>query len=241
MTDDPALDLPATDAPAPSDAAGAAPPDAPVADDRAAWLDRLVEAFLFEATGPLADGDLASLATRGLGQAVTAFEVSASIDRLRRALADRGSALDVFAWGGGWRLATTADLAPALDAARTPDAKPRALSAVLLETLAIVAYKQPVTRAEVEHVRGADSDYALARLVSLGLVDPVGRAEGVGRPLLYGTTDRFLDAFGLAALEDLPTLREVESLLADPAFSHERARLLAPALSDSAPTADPGP
>ncbi len=205
---------------------------------RSPSLDRLVEALLFEATAALSSADVAALATRGLARPVTADEAAESVARLRIALADRASALDVFAWAGGWRLATRADLAPALDAARTTDPRPRALSAALLETLAIVAYKQPVTRAEVEHVRGADCDYALARLVGLGLVDPVGRGDGVGRPMLYGTTARFLDTFGLAALEDLPAMRDVESLLADPAFSSERARLLTPSslLSDSPPS-----
>lgn len=201
-------------------------------------LDRLVEALLFEATAALSAADLASFATRGLARPVTADDVLRSVERLRHGLATRASALDVFAWAGGWRLATRADLAPALDAARTTAPRPRVLSAALLETLAIVAYKQPVTRAEVEHVRGSDSDYALARLVGLGLVDPVGRGDGVGRPMLYGTTERFLDTFGLTALEDLPAMRDVESLLADPAFSSERARLLTPSslLTDSPPS-----
>ena len=198
-------------------------------------LDRLVEALLFEATAPLPSAGLAVFAARGLARDTGADEIDAAVERLRATLAGRRSALDVFAWAGGWRLATRADLAPLLDAARTPEPRPRALSAALLETLAIVAYKQPATRAEVEHVRGADCDYALARLVGLGLVDPVGRGDGVGRPMLYGTTGRFLDTFGLASLADLPSMRDVESLLADPAFSAERARLLAPSTISDVP------
>jgi segregation and condensation protein B len=95
-----------------------------------------------------------------------------------------------------------------------------------METLAILAYRQPVTKPEVDFVRGVDSDYAVRRLLDLGLVDVRGRADSVGRPLLYGTTDRFLELFGLNALGDLPNLREIESILDDPSFHRERARLL---------------
>ncbi len=218
------------------DAAAGANADPSGSSVFAVRLDRLVEALLFEATAPLPAADLAVFASRGLARDIAVGEIEAAVERLRAELAERQSALDVFAWAGGWRLATRADFAPLLDAARTPEPRPRALSAALLETLAIVAYKQPVTRAEVEHVRGADCDYALARLVGLGLADPVGRGDGVGRPMLYGTTGRFLDTFGLADLSDLPSMRDVESLLADPAFSAERARLLAPSSVSDVPT-----
>ena len=96
----------------------------------------------------------------------------------------------------------------------------------LVETLAVVAYKQPVSKPEIDHVRGVNADYALRQLLERELVTVVGRSEGVGRPLLYGTTEHFLDAFGLGTLEELPRPREVEELLADPAFSRERAVLM---------------
>jgi segregation and condensation protein B len=95
-----------------------------------------------------------------------------------------------------------------------------------METLAILTYKQPASKPEIDYVRGVDSDYALRRLLDVGLVDVVGRSDSVGRPLLYGTTARFLEEFGLSALDDLPNLREIEELLDDPAFNKERARLL---------------
>jgi segregation and condensation protein B len=100
------------------------------------------------------------------------------------------------------------------------------LSRSLMETLAVVAYKQPVTRPEVDFVRGVNSDYAIRKLMEMNLVDVRGRADSLGRPLLYGTTNRFLEQFGLMDLDDLPTLREVEELLDDPSFDEERAKLL---------------
>jgi len=107
------------------------------------------------------------------------------------------------------------------------DDEERRLSRSLLETLAVIAYKQPVTKPEVEHVRGVASDYALRQLLERDLVTIAGRGEGVGRPLLYATTDHFLDQFGLPGIDALPNLRELDELLADPSFNRERARLLA--------------
>lgn len=95
-----------------------------------------------------------------------------------------------------------------------------------MESLAILAYRQPVSRSELEFVRGVDCDYAIRKLLEFGLIDVVGRSERVGRPLLYGTTDRFLELFGLHTLDELPNLRELESILDDPAFQKEKAKLL---------------
>jgi segregation and condensation protein B len=95
-----------------------------------------------------------------------------------------------------------------------------------METLAVIAYRQPVTRPEVDFIRGVNSDYAIRKLLEMGLADVEGRADSLGRPLLYGTTSLFLEQFGLNSLDDLPTLREVEELLDDPAFDEERAKLL---------------
>jgi len=126
---------------------------------------------------------------------------------------------------GGYRFATIPDVAGYVQALFATD-RQRRLSRTLMESLAILAYRQPVTRSEIEFVRGVDCDYALRKLLEYGLIDVTGRADTVGRPLVYGTTDRFLELFGLNSLSDLPTLRELESLLDDPAFQKEKARML---------------
>ena len=100
------------------------------------------------------------------------------------------------------------------------------MSHSLMETLAIVAYRQPVTKPEVDFVRGVDSGYALGKLMERGVIDVVGRGDSLGRPLIYGTTDSFLEQFGLGDLDDLPNLREIEEILGDPSFSKERVELL---------------
>ena len=93
------------------------------------------------------------------------------------------------------------------------ETKERELSKTLLQVLAIIAYKQPVTRLEIEDLRGVGSDYVLGMLTKLGLIDVVGRKETLGRPLLYGTTDEFLKKFGLHSLEDLPDYDELMRLI----------------------------
>lgn len=80
----------------------------------------------------------------------------------------------------------------------------RELTNAMLETLAIVAYKQPVTRLEVEEIRGVDSSYSVQNLVKLGMIEPVGRKDAIGKPVLYGTTDNFLKRFSLSEVQDLP-------------------------------------
>ena len=87
----------------------------------------------------------------------------------------------------------------------------QSLSQAAMETLAVVAYKQPVTRAEVEQIRGVKCDYSLQSLTAKGLIAEAGRKDTIGRPILYATTDTFLSHFGIATLEDLPPLPEVET------------------------------
>lgn len=189
------------------------------------WM-RAVEALIFAADEPIEASTIASVIGEVAGEEPPpASVIEALIDALNAHYADHGRALRVRRWGGGYRLSTTPAVAHYLKTHYEQDRTKR-LSRSLLETVAIVAYRQPVTKPEVDFVRGVDSDYALRKLLELNLIDVIGRSDSVGRPLLYGTTDRFLDAFGLDDLEALPTLREIEELLADPLFSREKAKLL---------------
>ncbi|HMP84064.1 MAG TPA: SMC-Scp complex subunit ScpB, partial [Verrucomicrobiota bacterium] len=107
---------------------------------------------------------------------------------------------------------TQPEFAPWLKALVGVKAKPARLSAPALETLAIIAYRQPVTRAEVEQIRGVSVDGVMQTLLERGLVEAVGRADVVGRPTTYGTTVLFLEYFGLAGLEDLPAADELRRI-----------------------------
>ncbi|MDI6871307.1 MAG: SMC-Scp complex subunit ScpB [Bacillota bacterium] len=162
---------------------------------------RMLEALVFAAPEPLRIKEAAEIV--GLDTATTAN----LLRRLCDEYAARGAGLVLEEVAGGWRMVTAPDLAEAVARlGRSPRQGP--LSPAALETLAIVAYRQPVTRAEVEAIRGVHSESALRTLEERGLIREVGRREGLGRPLEYGTTDAFLAAFGLRSLAELPPLPE---------------------------------
>ncbi len=102
----------------------------------------------------------------------------------------------------------------------------RRLSAAALETLAIIAYKQPITKPEIESIRGVNSDYILNTLLEKSLIAISGRAESIGRPLLYGTTEEFLKYFGLNKLSDLPKPREIDEIMKDEDFLEQRQKIM---------------
>lgn len=203
-------------------------PDTPIhdLDGRAEELARAVEALVFAADEPVTPAQIAGIYAEITQEAPpSADRIQQTVDRLNAGYQEQGRALRIRAWAGGFRMATTGEVAPYLKVYFRRD-RSRKLTRSLMETLAILSYKQPATKPEIDYVRGVDSDYALRRLLDVGLIDVVGRSDSVGRPLLYGTTARFLEEFGLSDLEALPNLREIEELLNDPAFNKERARLL---------------
>ncbi len=197
-------------------------------------FDQAVEALVFASDVPLRTEDVARAYGEVTGVDVEAGAVEEAVGRLNRAYRQGGRAFRIQRWAGGLRMATVEEVHPFVRALFEHD-EARRLSRSLLETLAVIAYKQPVTRPEVDHVRGVNSDYALRQLLERDFVTIAGRGEGVGRPLLYATTDRFLDQFGLDGLGDLPTPREIDEILADPAFNRERASLLAELATPTSP------
>lgn len=135
---------------------------------------------------------------------------------LQTELEKPGSGLALIKIGGGYRLCTKTKLAPYLD--KFTQVVDKKLSQPLMETLSIVAFKQPVTKQEIEEIRGVNSEKPLRRLVERDLIQEVGRKKVIGRPILYGTTALFLQCFGLNDIKDLPEL---------PDFNYaERERLL---------------
>ena len=161
---------------------------------------RRMEALLFAAAGPLSLDDLAKRLPEG-------SDVEAGIAALRDQYAGRGVELACVA--DRWRFQTAADLAFLMTEERD---EPRRLSKAAQETLAIIAYHQPVTRAEIESVRGVQASRGtLDVLLELGLVRMRGRRRTPGRPVTYGTTDAFLEHYGLASLADLPGMAEMRA------------------------------
>ena len=159
---------------------------------------REIEALLFAAAGPLTPKDLASRLPEGA-------DIRGGLEDLAGRYAGRGVVLAEIA--GGWRFQTAEDLAWLMTEEREA---PRRLSKAAQETLAIIAYHQPVTRAEIEAVRGVQASRGtLDVLLELGMVRMRGRRRTPGRPVTYGTTDGFLEHYGLATLGDLPGIAEM--------------------------------
>jgi segregation and condensation protein B len=164
-------------------------------------LVRRLEALLFISSRPIAAVRLAEACE------CSEEDVTAALQTLREEYAAGEHGIELREVAGGFTFAVAAECAE--DVRRFTGAeKPDDLSPALLETLAVVAYLQPVTRAEIAEVRGVSSEYALGALEERGLVEQQGRADTPGAPVLYGTGDRFLKLFGLASRDDLPPLEE---------------------------------
>ncbi len=173
-------------------------------------LAKLLEAALFAASRPLGFEELAAL-DPDAGE----HDVRAALDELR-ATYDLSHGVELAEIGEGWQFLTRPDYVEAIERVQLAT-RPRRLSPAALETLAIIAYRQPVGRVEVDEIRGVDSGAVMEKLVERGLVEVVTRGEGLGRPLLYGTTARFLEILGVRGLEDLPRLDELSVALRPPA------------------------
>ena len=162
---------------------------------------RLLEALLFVAWEPLPVKRLAEVV--GLDSKL----VQDLLLELQQAYAGSGFHLQEIA--GGWQFLTKSEWAPYIEKLYKPRAQQ--LSRAALETLAIIAYQQPVTRLEIDNIRQVKSDAMLTKLLEKSLIKEVGRLEAPGRPILYGTTQEFLAAFGLVSLKDLPPLADMAS------------------------------
>ncbi len=168
-----------------------------------------VQALIFCATEPITVEQIGACLREVLTVPdLTAEQILDTLNGIDEELATTGMAFRVRAVAGGYQLLTELEYQPVIEALVKQSVR-RRLSTSMLETLAIIAYKQPVTKAAVEQIRGVGCDYAVQKLLEKELIEMRGKAETVGRPVLYGTTPRFLQGFGLNALRDLPQLRDV--------------------------------
>jgi segregation and condensation protein B len=156
-----------------------------------------LEAILFASDAPLPTERIAEVLE------ISPLDARAALDALRLACDEPGRGLSVVEVGGGWRLVTRAEHAGVLVTLQRLRLKSR-LSRAAVETLTIVAYRQPISRPEIEQLRGVGSDSVVAHLLERRLIRIVGRKETPGRPVLYGTTREFLEHFGLRDLDELP-------------------------------------
>jgi segregation and condensation protein B len=189
----------AEDEPGPPEVGEVAPPESAAVSDR---LDRIIESVLFAAGAPVSLRRLVEIL-----HGPSSKEVLSAVRRLLQEYAPGRRGVQLREVAGGYQFRTARENAEWVRAVFRD--RPSRLGRAALETLAIVTYKQPVTRAEIEAVRGVDVDGVLSTLLSRRLIKIAGRKEGVGRPLLYATTSEFLEVFGLKDLNELPSLKEL--------------------------------
>jgi segregation and condensation protein B len=189
---------------------------------------RIAEALILASPDPVPAARLASVIPH-----CTPARARALVDALNAEYAEQERAFEICEVAGGYQVRTLAEHASYLQ--RLQPVRPFRLSQAALETLAIAAYRQPVTRAEVEYVRGVDAGAVLRSLLERKLLRIAGHREVAGRPLLYATTRRFLEVFGLARLEDLPTLRDIEEIAPSEPMPGSEAdgEAFAPALAEA--------
>ena len=190
-------------------------------------LAQLIEAALFSAARPLTAEELQTLdADAGLA------DVRTALDELREHYDFDGHSVELSEIAGGYQILTRPAFAAAIERAQFAIRTPKLTSAAL-ETLAVIAYRQPVGRAEVEEIRGVSAGGVLRTLQERGLIEVVGRSEQLGRPLLYGTTSMFLELLGLGDLNDLPRAEELTIALEPPKPQVPEADAAASVLAES--------
>ena len=157
-----------------------------------------IEAVLFAAGQPVSEVQLAEMLS------VEKEHIRILLAQMKEEMEDAKRGLTILEVAGGYQLCTKAEIAETV--ARLAEVQPNRLSKAALETLSVIAFKQPITRAEIEEIRGVQVDRVLQNLIDKELIKELGRKEVIGRPILYGTTEVFLNCFGMDTLADLPPL-----------------------------------
>ena len=170
-------------------------------------IPQILEAILFVAGEPVAVADLAQALE------VSEMEIMHAVEELQRECERRG--VTIHRYGDHLRMETRPEYAPYVERLLQPVQR-QTLSQTAMETLAVIAYRQPVTKGEVEQVRGVKCDYSVQSLLHKGLIREAGRKAALGRPILYATTDRFLEHFGISDIRELPPLPDVQEKVDEP-------------------------
>ena len=166
-----------------------------------------IQALIFCAQAPVAIEDLQKCLSEVLQREISISDVLEGIEEINERFAADDFAFQIYAIGGGYQFLTKPDYQDAVALFLKQKSK-RRLSASSLETLAIIAYKQPISRSGIEQIRGVSCDYAIQKLLEKELIQIKGKADTIGRPIIYGTTQKFMDYFGINHLKDLPQLKD---------------------------------
>lgn len=185
----------------------------------------VIEALIFSAEEPLTTSEISKAIKEIDGEEVKEDEIESAVDMLNEKYKNHEISINIIRVSNGFLFATKPEYAKYVGYLSSEKSS-RRLSQAALETLAIIAYKQPITKPEIEAIRGVNSDYMINTLLEKNLITIKGRAETIGRPLLYVTTDTFLIYFGLNKLSDLPKPREIEEIMQDADFQEQKRKLL---------------
>jgi segregation and condensation protein B len=187
----------------------------------------IIEALIFSSDEPISENEIIR-AIKGIdGEEIeiNSSDIHSAVEELNNKYDASENSFKIKKIANGFIFATTEINAKYVGFLSSEKSK-RRLSQAALETLAIIAYKQPITKPELEQIRGVNSDYILNTLLEKNLITITGRAETIGRPLLYGTTTEFLKYFGLYNLSDLPKPREIEEIMKDEDFIEQKNKIM---------------
>ncbi|MCZ7604342.1 MAG: SMC-Scp complex subunit ScpB [Ignavibacteriales bacterium] len=187
----------------------------------------VIEALIFASDEVITSNEIITAIREidGDDSTLSQSEIESTIDILNQKYTEAELSFHIIKIAGGYSFATKPENAKYLGFLSTEKSK-RRLSQAALETLAIIAYKQPITKPEIESIRGVNSDYMINTLLEKNLITIKGRAETIGRPLLYNTTEEFLKYFGLNKITDLPKPREIEEIMQDEDFLEQKRKIM---------------
>ena len=195
----------------------------------------IIEALIFSSDDSLGSTEIIN-AIKGIDgedTEITAKDIENVVDQLNIKYSEGNQSFKIVKVANGYLFATSEEYAKYVGYLSSEKTK-RRLSPAALETLSIVAYKQPITKPELETIRGVNSDHIISSLLEKNLITIKGRSESIGRPLLYATTEEFLKYFGLNTLSDLPKPRELEEIMNDEDFIEQKRKILMNALEEEA-------
>ncbi len=195
----------------------------------------IIEALIFSSDDSLKSAEIIN-AIKGIDGEdieITANDIENVVELLNKKYSEGNNSYKIVKLANGYIYATLEEYAKYVGYLSSEKTK-RRLSPGALETLSIIAYKQPITKPELETIRGVNSDHIISSLLEKNLITIKGRSESIGRPLLYTTTDDFLKYFGLNTLSDLPKPREIEDIMNDDDFIEQKRKILMNALEEEA-------
>ncbi len=195
----------------------------------------VIEALIFSSDEPIPEAEIIK-AVKGIDgedAEITHEDIQVCVNELNSRYAEQNFSFHIIKIANGFLFATKEEYAKYIGYLSSEKSK-RRLSQAALETLAIIAYKQPITKPELESIRGVNSDYIINTLLEKNLIAITGRSETIGRPLLYGTTDEFLKYFGLYKLSDLPKPREIDEIMKDEDFLEQKQKIMMNMIEEAA-------